>query len=319
MTSPFYPDSTLMFAWNSSALGTFKDCPRKFQLAYIEGWTPKGDSIHLRFGQLYHKGLEHYDIQRNLGLSDEDALDFVVDMLLQDTWDNRNEDGTDGHPWDTSSHNAGAKKNRETLVRSVIWYIDHYLENPVEIYTLESGKKALELTFTMEIPAHTPRGEPYLLTGHMDSLVDFAGELFVMDRKTSGSTLGAYFFDKFNPDNQMSLYTLAARTLYSVPVSGVIIDAAQIAVGFTSFARGFATRSQNQLNEWLADTAVWLKAAEAYSAADYWPMNDNSCHKYDGCQFRRICRADPIVRRNFLETDFTISRNNTDRILEGEG
>lgn len=322
MTSPFYPGTNFQFAWNSSSLGTFKDCPRKYYYKYIEGWTPKGDSLHLRFGTLYHKGLEDYDVLQSSGLSSEDALDEVVNRLLLATWDGREYDEAgepildSGHPWDTSDFSAGAKKNRETLVRSVIWYIDHYADDPTETVILESGAPALELTFTMEVETLTVQNEPYLFTGHMDRLVKYGDDLFVMDRKTSGSTLGSYYFDKFNPDNQMSLYTSAARVIYGVPVSGVIIDAAQIAVGFTSFSRGMTTRSEGQLNEWMSDTAQWLKAAERYASENYWPMNDGSCHKYDGCEFRRICSKDPAVRRHFLQTDFTIDRHQIDRILE---
>lgn len=325
MTSPFYLGTTLQFAWNSSALGVLKDCPRKYQLSYLEGWSPKGDSIHLRFGSLYHKGLERYDILLAQGCDTEAALNKVVQGLLLETWDDREFliEGDEqhpvldtGHPWDTSSHPAGSKKNRETLIRSVVWYIDHFKDDPTKTVILESGKPAVELTFTMEIETRTPRGEPYLFTGHMDRLVQYGDDLFVMDRKTSGSTLGSYFFEKFNPDNQMSLYTLASRVVYDVPVSGVIIDAAQIAVGFTSFGRGMTARSQGQLDEWMLDTAHWLRAAERFSADNYWPMNDLSCHKYDGCPFRRVCGKDPSVRKHFLETDFTINKHNTDRILE---
>lgn len=330
LISPFYPDTFYQFAWNSSALGVFKDCPRKYQLSYLMGWTPKGDSIHLRFGKLYHKGLEDYDVHMSKGDDAETSLDKVVDMLLQATWDHREYEDvpeTDprkgapilntGRPWDTSDHPAGSKKNRETLIRSVIWYIEHYSNDPVKTAILKDGTPAVELTFTMEIDLTTPAGEPYIFTGHMDRLVNYGDDLFVMDRKTSGNTLTTYFFDKFNPDNQMSLYTYAARVIYDVPVSGVIIDAAQIAVGFTTFNRGMTARSEGQLNEWMADTAFWLKAAERFADENYWPMNDGSCHKYDGCQFRRICGKDPVVREQFLKTDFIVDRENTDRILNG--
>lgn len=317
MTSPFYLGTNFQFAWNSSSLGTLKECPRKYFYQYIEGWTPKGDGLHFRFGALYHWGLEHYEVLLTQGLSPEDALDEVVNDLLLKTWDGREADGI-GHPWDTSSFGvAGSKKNRQTLIRSVIWYIDHYNPDPAQTIILDTGKPALELTFTMEIDALTPRGEPYLFTGHLDRLVDYGGDKFVVDRKTSGSTLGSYYFEKFSPDNQMSLYPLVSRVVFDVPVSGVILDAAQIAVGFTSFGRGMTLRSEGQLTEWLHDAVLWLRNAEQFAEASHWPMNDTSCHKYDGCEFRKICNKDPQVRHMFLETDFVRTTHNADRILEG--
>lgn len=315
-TSPFYAGTNFQFAWNSSALGVIKDCPRKYQYLYIEGWVPKGESVHLRFGTLYHKGLELYDTYIIEGDDHDTALDRTVDYLLQNTWDGRDENGEGGKPWDTSEHPAGNKKNRETLIRSVIWYIEHFKDDPTTTVILNNGKPALEMTFTTEINVLTPKGEPYLLTGHMDRLAYYGDDKFVMDRKTTGGNVGPFYFTKFNPDNQMTLYIFAAKVVYDVPVAGVIIDAAQIAVGFTNFNRGITARSKNQLEDWLDDTAHWLKAAEHYAERQYWPMNDQSCHKYDGCVFRQICDKDPAVRGAFLKSHFERSTHNRDRILE---
>ena len=125
-----------------------------------------------------------------------------------------------------------------------------------------------------------------------------------MDRKTSSTTIGSYYFDQYDPDNQMSLYTLATKVIYQTPVRGVIIDAAQIAVGFTRFSRGFTFRTESQINEWLDNTRQWLRLAEAFAQADFWPMNDKSCHQYGGCVFRSICSKAPEVRQKFLESNF---------------
>jgi len=152
----------------------------------------------------------------------------------------------------------------------------------------------------VDVPA-----QPYVLSGHLDRLVNFNDGTYVMDRKTSSTTIGSYYFDQYNPDNQMSLYTLAAKVIYQTPVKGIIIDAAQIAVGFTRFSRGFTFRTDAQINEWLDDTKHWFSIAESFAEADFWPMNDKSCSIYGGCAFRKVCSKSPEVRQKFLETDFT--------------
>jgi len=58
------------------------------------------------------------------------------------------------------------------------------------------------------------------------------------------------------------------------------------------------------MEEWLRDTKVWLRQAEAFAQEGHWPQNDKSCTKYGGCVFRNICNKDPSVRQNFLESDF---------------
>lgn len=313
MPSPFYENTHYQFAWNSSSLGTLKECPRKYFYKYIQGWSPKGSGIHIRFGSLYHEALERYDRLILSGADPDEAIVHVVRDILYSTWDNRLEDGSGGAPWDTSDHKDGTKKNRETLVRSVVWYIDHYNPDPARTFVLASGEPAIELGFKVELPFTTPAGDAYLYTGHIDRMVTYGDDLMVTDRKTTGAAIGGYYFDHFNPDNQMTGYIYAGRMGFSVPVSGVMIDVAQIQVGATNFARGITTRSEAQLHEWLQDTQHYAELAVRFADANYWPMNDKACWN---CDFRRVCAADPSLRDNFLRTDFEIDQHSIERIME---
>lgn len=329
--SSFIPGTTLQFAWDSTSLGYLKRCPRLYQLTIVEGWRRKGNhgSVHLDFGGWYHSALELYDRLRAEGQGHEDALQDVVHETLLWTWTDREmeqrEDGPSdqevagtGRPWD-SEHNL---KTRGTLVRSVVWYLEQFRDDPAKTIILANGKPAVELSFRMEtewfptvdrkvvldngLSATETRNwdSPYILCGHLDRVVEFCGANYVMDRKTTTTTISANFFSAYNPDNQMSLYTLASRVIYQSPVKGVIIDGAQIAVGFSRFERGFTYRTESQTEEWLDNTREWLRLNEAFSAADFWPMNDTACHQYGGCTFRGICSKSPEVRQQFLETDF---------------
>lgn len=306
--SPFLPGTAIQFAWDSTSLSYLKECPRKYQLTMVEGYRLKGTgAVHLQFGQWYHSALELYDKLRapqeiTSPLSHDEALTEVVHQLLEWTWDRENAKG-----WDLG-HNL---KTRPHLVRTVIWYLEHFREDPAQTVILANGKPAVELSFKMEldfgpgVDSFNDKGErPYILSGHLDRVVEFNGGFYVMDRKTASSTVGHYYFDQYTPDNQMSLYSLAARVIYSTPVQGVIIDAAQIAVGFSRFERGFAHRTDAQLEEWLADTKRWLRLAEHYATEGHWPMNDKSCHDYGGCPFRQVCSRDPRVRQHILDTNY---------------
>lgn len=338
--SPFLPGTHIQFAWDSTSLGWLKTCARLYQYRMIEGWSSRGGgNVHLEFGSLYHSALELYDRCRSLSESHDDALFQAVKMCLEKTWDygepctycngkftglpnNACENCMNtgfigqGKPIDWG-HNL---KTRETLVRTVIWYLEEFGENDAaETVQLRNGKPAVELSFRLEldfgpedIAAASVNhdtgvigpGQPYVLCGHLDRLVKFGDGLYVMDRKTSSTTIGSYYFDGYNPDNQMSLYTLASKVIYQTPVRGVIIDAVQIAVGFSRFSRGFTFRTESQTEEWLDETRHWLELAEGFARAGHWPMNDKSCHQYGGCAFRKVCSKAPEVRQRFLETDF---------------
>jgi hypothetical protein len=228
---------------------------------------------------------------------------------------NGEEHGIEGKPMDWG-HNLKTRETFSPLRHLVSRRVRR--ERRGQDVILANGKPAVELSFRLELdfgPLILPRGttpkrliqwviqQPYVLSGHLDRVVEFSDGIYVMDRKTSSTTIGSYYFDGYNPDNQMSLYTFASKVIYQTPVRGVIIDAAQIAVGFTRFSRGFTFRTEAQTEEWLENTRHWLALAEQYATEGFWPMNDKSCHQYGGCAFRKVCSKSPEVRQKFLESD----------------
>lgn len=307
MPSPFLPGTNIQYAWDSTSLGYLKTCPRLYQYHMIEGWQAKGESIHLRFGIEYHQALQDYDICKSTGITHDEALFDTVRALLLRIAD-----------WNPDPQRPSEEvKSKTNLVRTVIWYLDHFEHDQAKTMILKDGTPAVELSFRFELDWGPQAGEvlvnddggiltsqPYLLCGHLDRVVDYQGETYVMDRKTTGSTPGSYYFDQYAPHNQMSLYTFAGQIVLDSPIKGVIIDAAQIAVGFSRFTRGMTFRTPDQINEWLGDLAYWFGLAEQYANEGYWPMNDMSCDKYGGCRFREVCSKSPQVREPFLRSKF---------------
>lgn len=566
--SPFYEGTRLQRGWDSTSLGWLKHCSRHYQYKMIEGWSSRGSGLHLFFGQVYHSAIETFDRVKAEGGNFDDCLDAAVAHVLSETWVN-------GAPWNSGD----TSKNRDTLLRSIIWYYDQFRDDPAQTVVLANGRPAVELSFRFELDL-VPAGfsEPFLLSGHIDRLVTFAGDTYAMDHKTTKQTLSDHYFSQYNPDNQMcqppetivltengektiaeitsndkvicphrsgkelrserviatssrpyagnlivlqtkygshrvtpnhrcivrlsdscknyeavylmrkgnryrigitslrtrrdfknglsqrcrleqadamwllavtpdreeawaieqmlsvkygipaftflnksyknfsetkqfqlnwlwsvfdnniadaiellnnlgqdinypiyevnsgeelaftrksfvyaanlnhnifevavligndliwvpltvgrepyeglvyslevetnestlpkgsyiangiltgnSLYTLATQVIYETNVKGVIIDAAQIAVGFSRFQRGITYRTPEQLNEWLATTKHYLLQAQRYADEGFWPMNDKACFN---CEFRRVCSADPRMRQTFLESDF---------------
>lgn len=297
-TSPFLPGTNIQFAWDSTSIGYIKTCPRLYQYSMIDGWAPKGESVHLRFGIEYHKALELYSNLRAMGEKHEDAVHAVVHSILIATQDFNPDRNT----------KAGKYKNRDTLLSIVIDYLDHYVDDTCETYIMSGGEPATELSFRFELdwgPASSD-SQPYLLSGHLDRVVTFNDHLFVMDHKTTTTTPGDYYFNQYEPNNQMTLYTLAGSLILHSPIRGVIIRAGQIMLDKPNrFVSGFTYRTPDQLDEWLADLRIHLENAERYATNNYWPTNDTACDKFGGCKFREVCSKDPGVREIFLKSDFT--------------
>ncbi len=282
----------LQLAWDSTSLKDLKTCPRKYYYSMIAQRQPGGQNDHLRFGLLFHGALERYDHAKFDGASHEDATRVAYSWALSESWG-----------WVTDHK----YKNRRTLLRSVVWYLENFREDPLVTVRLVNGKPAVELSFKMETDLKSRDGETFLLCGHLDRVATMNGKTYIVDRKTTKSSLGDRFFDSFSPDNQFTLYSLAGKVVYALPIEGLVVDACQVGIEFSRFTRGFVTRSDAQIEEWYAGLGFWLELAEHFANAasiEAYPMNDAACGMYGGCPYRPICSKGPGVRQQWLEADY---------------
>jgi hypothetical protein len=286
--SPFIPGTRIQYAWDATAIGGVKHCGR-FHNFKSQGWQAKEESVNLRFGSEYHRSLRDYEVLKAEGFEHRDCLDDVVRSLLFRIAD-----------WNPDHK----QKNRETLIRSVIWYLEKFKDDQAKTWIMSDGKPAVEVNFSFELDFGPTPDQPYVLSGKLDKIVVFNGDLFVMDHKTT-SALGPTFANRFNPDNQMTLYTHAGKKIFMAPIKGVIINGCQPLVGGTNFERHIVYRTDEQIEEWLVDLEYWLTQANAWAERGEFPHNDASCNKYFGCEFRDlVCSKSPQVRDRFLKANF---------------
>lgn len=278
-------------------MGTFKECPRKYQLSMIFGKSSRTENVHLVFGLHYHAACERYDHAKTAGASHDDAMDNAVDYVLRATWDHER-----GRPWQSDDTN----KNRLTLLRTVVWYLDRFENDPIRTVQLANGKPAVEVTFKFELGfSSLISKEPFHWCGHLDRIGIYHEQTYILDRKTTKHTISSDSYTKYTPDNQFSGYSLAGKVALGTPTSGLIVDLAQVAVNFSRFERGLITRTQDQLNEWLRDLQHWAAQAEVCATTNYWPQNDKACHAYGGsCPFLPICSKPPSVREEWLRAGY---------------
>lgn len=283
--------SGFQYAWDSTSITAYATCPRKYYLSQLQGWTSELRSVHLIFGGHYASALEHFHKHKALGLSHEDALRLVVREALENTWDREADKPQD---W------LHAAKTRDTLVRSIVWYLEQFKDDPMQTVILSDGRAAVEYSFSTEL------NNEYLYCGHIDRLVTYgdANDVYVQDQKTSGAQITPRYFQGFSPDYQMTGYTWAGQIIFNLPVKGVVVDAAYIAVGFTAFGRQPVTRSEKQLEEFRHEVLHLIENAKRSHESGYYPMNRTACGNYGGCEFRSICSAVPGVRENLLQGGF---------------
>src|SRR5580704_18013074 len=134
--SPYLPGTKIQYAYDSTSLGALKTCPRYYQYTMLDGWVTRDDSVHLRFGIEYHHALQDYDLSRASGIDHTDAVHDVVREILV-----RISDWAPDHK----------TKTRSSLVRTVIWYLDKFKDDPAKTFILSDGKPAVEQSFRFEL------------------------------------------------------------------------------------------------------------------------------------------------------------------------
>ena len=73
--SPFLPGTQIMYAWDSTALGLLKTCPRLYQYTIIEGWGSRDESIHLH-GVVYGRSERHLLLLVGLSIGSLEVRSF---------------------------------------------------------------------------------------------------------------------------------------------------------------------------------------------------------------------------------------------------
>jgi len=299
--SEYIPD--LQIAWDSTTYRTFLECPRKYQYAHISGWRSTRDAPALSFGILMHKAVETYHVLKAAGATEKIALRQVVKFCMRDGLVLNQIAGRMDKP-----DNA---RTRSALVRAALWYLFTHQDDVAKTYILANGKPATELSFRVSLDLMSPDGIPYIWCGHIDRVIEMDGALMPSDLKTTAYALSDRWFEQFSPNIQMSGYLFACKIILpSVPINKILIDGVELKVNFNRYMRAFTSRTPAQMEEWLFNIHTHIRHAEVYATERYWPMNEQSCDKYGGCVFRRVCSRDPASRKTWLEADFKIDKWN---------
>lgn len=198
-------------------------------------------------------------------------------------------------------------KNRVNLIRMLVWYIDEQPEDlnaGLRPYIFSDGTPAVELSVRLPTPWKSPYGDDYMLTGHFDYLGVFGEENWVVDNKTTAKTLGDRFWAGYSPHYQLDTYDLFGSLMFpALDLQGVLIDAAQVtATKPPAFARRTFRKTEEQREEHWRNIEFWIRQAEAFALAGYYPMNKRSCFL---CPFNDICNKDPSMREGYLRGSFT--------------
>ncbi len=300
----------LQLAWDSTSISRFKSCPRKYQYESVLGYRPKNLPIAMTFGTDIHTILEYHTKQHIADpLPHKEEVNRTILFALNETLEEKeviNSATGKKEIIKVPYHTEDTKRTRSNLLRLIVWYLEQYKDDNLEVLVLSNGKPAVELSFRFDTHERTHKDESFILCGHIDKVVRYNGNTWVLDYKTTGMAVDK-LRDFYTLDDQMTLYTLAANIVTQHHVHGAILDVLACQVHANQFGRHTLPRNQDILNEWLAESIIWMRLAETYAEQNYWPKNHQACDKYGGCQFKEICALTPSLRQRFLDAQFIVA------------
>lgn len=298
--------STLQLS-TSSRRRTFRECPRKHKLAYLDGWKTVRVSDALHVGTAFHLGLEHW--------------------------------------WQDAPHAAAALEHVEGKGRDPFEQarIDAML---VGYHYRWIGDRKRYRVIGVEIPFEGPLLNPdtgetainWRFAGKVDGLAveNVTNETIVVEHKTTSDAIegdDADYWQKLSMDDQCSAYTVGATFLGHEP-RYVLYDVARKpalkplkatppekrkrkkngdwyawvrledetpAAYFKRlvdelldkperyYQRKLIPRDDYQLREFMRDTWALTKQMDAAFLDDLHPRNPDACHRFGRCGFYDIC------------------------------
>lgn len=288
------------------ALTNFTTCAAKFKLRMEDGWTTKWKSGALGFGGALHEGLAAW-------YKTKDASKAL--MAIHEKW-----------PSNTPPDDY---RTKEKCLNVMIEYIKRYPVESFKIVGLDQGEPLVEVSFTLDtdmkvqfcssclMVAVSGSGnatlcgncnkplEEILYGGIFDGLVDFNGAIYTLEHKTT-SQLGAYYFNQFKPNNQISGYDWAAGKLTGYRVGGSLVNAVGVyKVGATKFERQITTRSDAEVREWLRNVQSVCTQIAIARATNRWPMSTMACTLYGQCEYHGVhSLANEAEREKYLEMQY---------------
>ena len=284
----------VQFAWDSTSIGLFKTCPRKYELTIIKGYVPRIMPPPLAFGIHLHTLLQTWHKLVESNLDRHTALMRVTKLagLLGETLPS-----------------GDTARTKQTLVRTIVWYLEQFWDDKAVTVKLTNNQPAVEYHFFLLFMSYM--NHEIFLCGHIDRIVQWQLATYACDYKTTKYSLDGKFFSRFKPSTQMSLYTLATHLktpeIHNIASAhGVIIDGIQLGVNFSRFARQVVTFSLEEINEYIESLKYWITQAINASVNKFFAANEESCGQYGGCPFREICSMPPARREAYLKGNFKI-------------
>lgn len=285
--------------YDNTQLSTFKECPRKYYLRHIRGFTGSGTSMPLVFGGAWHNAMDV--VWSNYGKVPNDQLARLSMKAFNLKW---TEEGLP-EPTELTLEQLESYGARTPMVAAEMIY--NYINARKQTFENSTFKlNAVEQPFAVPI---YPDSTNHWYIGRLDKVFQLNGSRIIGEHKTTSDYKidGGFktgWLDSWSPSSQIEGYMFAGNMYYEDGgVRYVWVDGALVhkkvhdAFKFIPLAANLSS-----LDGWLWEARDWIerinteKAKLSESANTNgnqllaFPRNTDSCTgKYGPCTFKRLC------------------------------
>lgn len=276
----------------------FERCPRLYHITYNLNLVHRLRSAALDFGSLVHLGLSiWYSHFNKPGATRDSALLAAIEAMSKADYQDVGEDF----------------RTRERAILTMAEYADYYgwLERT------QGWNLKVILTETA-FDTVDEQGLPW--GGKMDLVVEWRGDLYILDHKTT-SRKGDDYFQQFVPDTQTGGYVKYGSLLAGRPIVGVIINNITVHKNKKppkdQFDRRPFSYPDFYIREWEEQIKDHYRQVAYCEEHNVWRPRWQSCtNKYGKCPAFYICRTAPENRGDELSKNF-VERTWDWRSVEG--
>lgn len=270
---------------DNTMVGSYKICPRSYQLRHILGWRSEGTSHPLIFGLSWHSAMDAVWSLAKQFKNDPTSLRKVAILKFLDMWEKQ------GMPTELSIEDVEKLGARTPGTAEEM--LDNYISTRWKMMQ-ECELIACEQPFAVPVPEL----DDIWYVGRLDKVIKFNEQTLVVEHKTTteykkDGGFRSTYIESWYSDSQVKGYQFGGGLFFGV--EQVWVDAALVHKQVHNAFRLVPVAHQFPLiQEWLGDLLEWLTRIEQDTAKGYFPKNENSCvGKYGPCPFLDICRTTP--------------------------
>lgn len=278
-------DKAKIMVVDNYTLSMFQTCPAKYKRRILQGWKPKKQSGALGFGQLLHLGLEWWYRTHDK----EAAINAIVE-----NW--------------PANHPDDDWRDMQKCISVMEEYIREYPSELWKVVGAGTDNPMLEVSFTLPLvnehgeQLYTYDGYAIQYGGIFDLLLNFNGQMYVMDHKTT-TRMGDYYFTQYKPNNQITGYLWGASQLTSSRIGGAFINA----IGLykkspTKFKRHLTMRQPDDFRNWTRSVHHACNLIRVAHNSNEFPQFTSACTLYGRCEFHDVhVMSDNNQQERYLE------------------